>query len=58
MWDLPGSGIELMFSALAGRFLFTVPLGKSPTSSLKLYKGTVWICKQRNHVFTIQLYLF
>ena len=30
MWDLPGPGLEPMFPALAGRFLTTVPPGKSP----------------------------
>ena len=29
MWDLPGPGIEPMSPALAGRFLTTVPPGKS-----------------------------
>ena len=29
MWNLPGLGIELMSPALAGRFLSTVPSGKS-----------------------------
>ena len=29
MWNLPGPGIELVPSALAGRFLSTVPPGKS-----------------------------
>ena len=29
LWDLPGPGIELMFPALAGRFLTTRPQGKS-----------------------------
>ena len=29
MWDLPGPGIELLSPALAGRFLSTVPPGKS-----------------------------
>ena len=28
MWDLPGSGIEPVFSELAGRFLTTRPPGK------------------------------
>ena len=30
MWDLPGSGLEPVSPALAGRFLTTVPPGKSP----------------------------
>ena len=29
MWDLPGPGLELVFPALAGGFLPTVPPGKS-----------------------------
>ena len=29
MWDLPRPGIELVSPALAGRFLSTVPIGKS-----------------------------
>ena len=29
MWDLPGPGIEPVSLALAGRFLTTVPPGKS-----------------------------
>ena len=29
MWDLPAPGLEPVFSALAGRFLITVPPGKS-----------------------------
>ena len=29
MWNLPRSGIETIFSALAGGFLSTAPLGKS-----------------------------
>ena len=29
MWDVPGPGIEPVSPALAGRFLSTVPLGKS-----------------------------
>ena len=33
MWDLPGPGIKLVFPALAGRFLFTVPPGKSNPDS-------------------------
>ena len=32
MWDLPGPGIEPMSPALAGRFLNTVPPGKSCTA--------------------------
>ena len=31
MWDLPRPGIELVSPALAGRFLSTVPIGKSCT---------------------------
>ena len=31
MWDLPGPGIEPVSPALAGRFLATVPPGKSGT---------------------------
>ncbi|KAJ8782454.1 hypothetical protein J1605_010162 [Eschrichtius robustus] len=30
MWDLPGPGLEPVSPALAGGFLTTVPLGKSP----------------------------
>ena len=29
MWDLPGPGLKPMFRTLAGRFLTTVPPGKS-----------------------------
>ena len=29
MWDLPGPGLELVFLALAGGLLTTVPPGKS-----------------------------
>ena len=29
-WDLPGSGVEPMYPALAGRLLSTVLPGKSP----------------------------
>ena len=29
MWDLPGPGLEPVSPALAGRFLITVPPGKS-----------------------------
>ena len=32
MWNLPGQGIELVSPALAGRFLFTKPPGKSRKS--------------------------
>ena len=34
MWDLPGPGIKSVSPALAGRFLTTGPLGKSPESTL------------------------
>ena len=34
MWDLPGTGLESMSPALAGRFLTTAPPGKSPVSFL------------------------
>ena len=37
-WNLPGPGIELVLSAVVGRFLSTVPPGKSYTSILK-YQG-------------------
>ena len=30
MWDLPGPGLEPVSPALAGRFLTTLPPGKSP----------------------------
>ena len=30
MWNLPGPEMEPMSPALAGRFLSTVPLGRSP----------------------------
>ena len=30
MWDLPSSGIEPVFPALAGKFFTTEPLGKRP----------------------------
>ena len=35
MWDLPGSGIEPMFPALAGGLLTTGPPRKSPYESLR-----------------------
>ena len=34
MWDLPGSGIELVSLALQGGFLITGPPEKSPVSFL------------------------
>ena len=34
MWDLPGSGIELMSPALAGGFLTTGQPGKSQTKNI------------------------
>ena len=34
MWDIPGPGLEPMSPALAGRFLTTVPPGKSCLGSL------------------------
>ena len=38
MWDLPGAGIKPVSPELAGRFLTTVPPGKSPFYSfLKIY---------------------
>ena len=38
MWNLPGPGIELMSSALAGRFLSTEPPGKShPKNPLRTF---------------------
>ena len=37
MWNLPGLGIKLVSPALAGRFLSTVPSGKS--SIFKFYFG-------------------
>ena len=36
MWDLPGPGLEPMSPALAGRFLTTVPPGKSSYSFLQI----------------------
>ena len=38
MWDLPGPGVEPLSSALAGRFLTTVPPGVSILLFLKLFK--------------------
>ena len=35
MWDRPTPGLEPMSPALAGRFLTTVPPGKSPDSFYK-----------------------
>ena len=32
MWDLPGPGLEPIYTALAGRFLTTAPPGKSQDS--------------------------
>ena len=34
MWTLPGPGVGPVFPVLAGRFLSTVPPGKSPTGFL------------------------
>ena len=40
MWDLPGSGIELMSPSLAGRFFTTEPPGKSQQAlKIRLLKG-------------------
>ena len=40
MWDLPGPGIEPVSPVLAGRFLTTVPPGKS-------HKSLLYVCKSR-----------
>ena len=40
MWDLPGSGIELMSPALAGGFSTTVPPGKSIDAAFFFFKDT------------------
>ena len=37
MWDLPGPGLEPVSPALAGRFLTTVPPGKSPFPNFLMY---------------------
>ena len=34
MWDFPGPGLESMSAARAGRFLTTVPPGKSSQGNL------------------------
>ena len=36
MWNLPAPGIELVSSALAGRFLTTEPSGRSPVNLHKI----------------------
>ena len=41
MWDLPGPGTEPMSPALAGRFLTTVPPGKSLEHYLDGWVGFV-----------------
>ena len=38
-WDLPGTGIEPVFPALAGRFLTTRPPGKASYSIFCLWVG-------------------
>ena len=54
MWDLPGSGIEPVFPALAGRFFSTEPPGKplllfinkdmgNKHANLKVHIFTLWI---------------
>ena len=43
MWDLPGPGIEPMSPALAGRFLNTVPPGKSLPVTLKHVKRLLYV---------------
>ena len=40
MWDLPGPGLEPVSPALAGRFLATVPPGKSRKLVLFIYFGS------------------
>ena len=42
MWDLPGSGIERVSPALAGRFFTTKPPGKSLWLSLTMTPGVGW----------------
>ena len=51
MWDVPGPGLEPMSSALAGRFLTTVPPGKSKrdnwlNEAWKVWKGKTKWCSQ------------
>ena len=43
MWDLPGPGLKPVSPALAGRFLTTVPPGKSPCFTL----DPTWRCLRR-----------
>ena len=43
MWDLPRPGIELVSPALAGRFLTTVPPGKSQSLPLNWYVQIIYI---------------
>ena len=52
MWDLPGPGIEPVFLALAGRFLTTVPRGKSLTVVL------ICISLMISHVEHLFMFLF
>ena len=48
MWDLPGPGLEPVSPALAGGFLTTVPLGKSPIYLFKLVLFfPLWIKTQK-----------
>ena len=45
MWDLPGPGLEPTYPALAGWFLTTAPLGKSPDSILNTFKRSEFVLK-------------
>ena len=53
MWDLPGSGIEPVSSALAGKFLSIAPPGKSQAVNLR-FGGVVRekhaFCSTRNQL--------
>ena len=43
MWNLPRPGVKRIFPALAGEFLSTAPLGKSPAALSKItVSGVLW----------------
>ena len=46
MWDLPGSGLEPVSPALAGRFLTTAPPGKFPDHLFLISVLTPWLASK------------
>ena len=48
MWDLPSPGLEPVSAALAGRFLTTVPPGKSQYLVLNLH---FWVTDEVGHFY-------